>query len=258
MIESLIELLRFVKCNLKICFFAVQLGMSNKNQTFLIQIVMNTTQTFSILFIQISTRPHHNFNHNFTSQNMESIIQPRCTRNQKIASVVLFGVPQYTTSSPSIVKSFFEQSLFDKNVLSIVFQFAPVIERCTTCNNPKCLYMVYNTEFNPQKWIFAVNQVFVVKDTHKNKCYAVITNVTLAEVYIHYIGWQKHWDEWISKTSPRIDAIYPSETQLNSIRNHQLVYPNMKDDIEKMSIVKEAHKLFVANDSDVCLFDSMV
>jgi hypothetical protein len=189
---------------------------------------------------------------------IENNIRTKCTRNHKTASVILFGVQQAlrdntqhnTTSSPPILKSFFEQSLFDKNVLSIVFQFVPVIERCT-CDNPKCLYVVYNTDFNDQnhqQWTFKINQVFVVKDTQGNECYAVVNNVIPTHIYVHYIEWRKHWDAWIPKTSPRINAIEPNKTQFNRINDvHQrlCVYNPTLDDREKMSIVKKAHQLFL-------------
>jgi hypothetical protein len=171
----------------------------------------------------------------------------------------LFGIQQplhahantqhNTTSSPPppILKSFFEQPLFDKNVLSIIFTFVPVIERCT-CDNSKCLYIVHSTEFNQQKWIFEINQVLVVNDTSKTKCYAVITNVNLTHIHIHYIGWGKRWNEWISKTSERIDAIRPVKAQFNSIDDYyRRLYNNTHHivDFEEMSIVREAHKLFL-------------
>jgi hypothetical protein len=198
-----------------------------------------------------------NNTHSRSNKNPQ-LLQTRCTRNQTTASVILLGVPQSpkahdniqhnTTLSPPILNSFFAQSLFDKNVLSIVFQFVPVIERCA-CNNSKCLYMVYSTEFNEfnlQKWIFEVNQVFVVIDTVHAKNYAIVTDVKLTEIYVHYIGWSKKWDEWISKTSHRINAIYPSQTQFDRINNNIHYFHNRYQFLEEeMSIVKGAHKLFL-------------
>ena len=59
-------------------------------------------------------------------------------------------------------------------------------------------------DFSKRKLV--IGQWIDVKDTIDQWLEAEVINVNESQVYVHYNGWGRRWDEWIDMNSPRIAA----------------------------------------------------
>ena len=76
---------------------------------------------------------------------------------------------------------------------------------------------------------FEVGMWVDAKDTIDQWLEAQITNMSEEQVYVHYNGWGNRWDEWLSKTSPRL-ALFRTHTVQNPKANYLSPVPNIMPD----------------------------
>lgn len=84
------------------------------------------------------------------------------------------------------------------------------LERDMIKNYSRLLKTVEDTDHPPgfdfSKRKLVTGQWIDVKDTIDQWLEAEVINVHENQVYVHYNGWGRRWDEWIDMNSPRIAA----------------------------------------------------